>query len=493
MVAGDHNGADAGAPALGNGIFHLGPHRIDHTGQTQEGELPLQVGGRSIRRNAVPNPAGSAQHPQRPACHGLVGRQDLLTARFGQLHPAALQLHPGTPLQHLVRRTFGKLQNLASSLMQGGHHLPAGIKGRLCHPGRVLLHPVFVQSLLGGPSHQGRFRGLAQGLAGGVQLGVRAQGHGPSRPLQISEMIHHRHLILGQGAGLVRANDLCAAQRLHRSEPPYDGIPLGHIGNADGQHHRHHRGEPFRNGRHRQRHRHHKGIHHHTGGEGPGPQKLHAENHQADPQHQPGQHFGQLAQLPLQRRLPILGLRQRTSDFTHLRVHARGSDHGRAPAIDHGGPHIDHVLPVSQGDVLPALPEMDEVYELIDRNGLSRESRLFDFEACALQNPPVGGDSVAGLQQHHIACHQIFTADGHHLTIPQNLGGGCGHLLQRLNGFLRLVLLIHSQDSIDHHHEENDNHIRKALVLIHCQHTANGGGRQQYEGHGICQLEEKAL
>ena len=112
--------------------------------QAQEGELPLQVGGRGVGRDGVPNPAGGTQHPQGPACHGFVGRQNFLAPRLGQLHPAALFFNPGAPLQHLVRRALGKLKHLGSGLVHRGHHFPAGIEGRLTHPGGLLLHTVFI-------------------------------------------------------------------------------------------------------------------------------------------------------------------------------------------------------------------------------------------------------------------------------------------------------------------------------------------------------------
>lgn len=47
--------------------------------------------------------------------------------------------------------------------------------------------------------------------------------------LSVQENIpRHRHLVGGQCAGLVRADDRCASQSLYRGQGPDDGVLLGH-------------------------------------------------------------------------------------------------------------------------------------------------------------------------------------------------------------------------------------------------------------------------
>ena len=73
-------------------------------------------------------------------------------------------------------------------------------------------------------------------------------------------MLHHGHLVLGQGTCLIGADDLCAAQGFHGSEPTNHCVALAHLSNTDGQHHGHHRGKALRNGGNCQGHGHHKGL-----------------------------------------------------------------------------------------------------------------------------------------------------------------------------------------------------------------------------------------
>src|SRR5699024_3289287 len=45
VVAGDHDGADAGLAALLDGGLDLGTDRVNHAGQAQEAQILLQIGG----------------------------------------------------------------------------------------------------------------------------------------------------------------------------------------------------------------------------------------------------------------------------------------------------------------------------------------------------------------------------------------------------------------------------------------------------------------
>ena len=123
----------------------------------------------------------------------------------------------------------------------------------------------------------------------------------------------------------------------------------------------------------------------------------------------------------MQRRLSVLSLGQSAGDLSHLRVHAGGGDDGSAAAVDHSAAHIDHVFPVAQGDVLLAVGKVDDVNKLADRHGLAGEGGLLYLETCTLEQASVCGDSVAGLQQHHIAHHKILAADDADLAVPKHL------------------------------------------------------------------------
>src|SRR5699024_2364816 len=66
VVAGDHDGADAALLGVGHGLDGLGPGRVDHGNEADEGEVVLVVQGEGPDR--VQLLAGEGQHTQ--ALHG---------------------------------------------------------------------------------------------------------------------------------------------------------------------------------------------------------------------------------------------------------------------------------------------------------------------------------------------------------------------------------------------------------------------------------------
>ena len=71
--------------------------------------------------------------------------------------------------------------------------------------------------------------------------------------------------------------------------------------------------------------------------------------------------------------------------------------------------------------------------------------------------------------------------------------GGGGHLLEGLNGLFRLALLVHAQDRVDEHHDQDNEYIREALAGVSSGDARHGGSHQQNDDHGVAQLLDKAL
>ena len=253
VVAGDHDGADPRLAALLNGGLDLRTYRVDHAGQSQEAQVMLQIAGFKGNRTCIIGPLGRSQHTQGTVGHGLVGRQNLSTLLLRHRTDNTAVPIAGAALQHHVGSALGELDAAAGSLVDGGHHLPAGVKGCLPDPGHLRLQLRLGQAALGAPCHQRRLGRLAVDIAALGQSGVRTQGHGGGGAVAVAAVIvHHGHFVLGQGAGLIRADDLGTAQRLHSGQAADNGAALGHIGNADAQHHCHHGGKALGDGGHRQ-------------------------------------------------------------------------------------------------------------------------------------------------------------------------------------------------------------------------------------------------
>ena len=488
MVAGDHHRTDTGGAALGHRRLDLRPHRVDHAAQTDEAQVVLQILRLLPVGKALIQPLRRRQHPQRLVRHGFVGGQKLRPLRLGHGQHLPVFRIVGAAAQHLVGRALGVLDEAGIGAVDGGHHLPPGIEGRFAAAGLAAFQCALVQPVGGGKIHQRRLGGLAHSAAV-LQRGIVAQRHGGAQQLRGACVLHHGHLVLGQGAGLVGADHLRAAQRLHRRQAADDRVVLAHVGHADGQHHRHHRGQTLGNGGHRQRDGHHEGAQHGVQGELAGHYQIKNEDEHADGQHQLAHGLAQLAELALQRRLLLLRLRQHAGDLAHLGVHAGGGDDGLAAAIDHGAAHVAHVPPVAQGDVVAG----QQLHRLGDGDALAGQRGLLDFHGGALQQPPVGGHGVAGLQQHHVAGHQLAVFNNGLVAAAQHLALGGGHGLQGFDGGLGLALLHHAQHRVQQHHDEDDEHLGEALAAEGVGHGGHRRRCQQDQQHGILQLGQKAL
>ena len=111
----------------------------------------------------------------------------------------------------------------------------------------------------------------------------------------------------------------------------------------------------------------------------------------------------------------------------------------------------------------------------------------------ALQNAAVGGDRVARLQDHNVAGHQHVAAQQGHLPVTEHLAGGGGHLLKGLNGLFRLALLVHAQDRVDEHYDQDNEYVGEALAGVGGGDARHGGSHQQNDDHGVAQLLKEAL
>ena len=148
VVAGDHNGADAGADALRYCRLGFLPGRVHHGDEAQELEvvLILQADG-----GGGQHPLAEGQHPQ-----ALVGKLfvDLFDPRpFLRRHHAAVQQH--------IRRALGDQHQATRQLVDRGHHFPVGIEGDLCQTGPAVPDEILVKAVGLPQPHQCRFRGVA--------------------------------------------------------------------------------------------------------------------------------------------------------------------------------------------------------------------------------------------------------------------------------------------------------------------------------------------
>ena len=489
VVSGNHNRPDAGLTTFYDGRLDLRTDRIDHAGKSDVGQILLQEFRLRIGGNRIPVPLCAAEHAQGLVCHGLVGSQDggLHLLCHGDTLSALNRV--GTALEHLVGRSLCILYDVSvRSLMNGRHHLTHGIEGSLSHAGIRFLQLCLLIAILRRVVDQGALGGLAHSLAGlRVPFRVGTEGHADLQLLFIvRHMLHDGHLVLGQGTGLIRADNLRTSQRLHSRQLADDGVALRHVRHADGKHDGHHGCQSLRNRRHRQGNRYHKGIQNRVSADA-GPKKSYRENHHADSHYQHGQNLAELVQLQLQRSLFVLGLGQGGGDLTHLRMHTGSRNHGLAASVHYCGTHVNHVLAVAQRNVLLAL-QLQKAHQLVDRHRLSCQGRLLNLHAGTFDDTSVGRHRVARLQHHDIARNQLFALERNHLAIAHHLAGCRRNLLQGRDSRFRLALLDYAQHRVDDNHGHDDDNVRKGLSLIGRRNTRDDSRYDQDDDHRICQL-----
>ena len=430
VIAGDHDDPDAGPFAACHGILGLRSRRVDHAGQPEEGHPGL----RGFERRA-----GLARHAQYP--QGLVGQlaggfHQPFARRFVQwlVVQGAVpgRQHMCTGSEDDFRRALGERDNSLRCLVQGGHPLRFRGEGDLADAREVLLKFRFGQARLGSGHNQRALRGIALDVPAALGLdpcdvgvgGERARaqelsqrlvrrggaavrqelaagfvaraGYVPRAPRNAE--FADRHLVFGQGPGLVRADHGCAAQRLHGRQPPHQRMAFDHALDADRQRDRDDSRQRLWHNGHGQGDAEDEHLHERLAAHEP---QRHDQRH--DHERDPRQHVADLVEVFLERRAFGFDRLEQPRDLAEFGVHGRGHDHGAPAPVGGGGAGEGHVLAVAHGHVRAG----DRVGVFLHGDGLARERGFLDLQVHRFDEPHVGRHAVARLQQHDVAWHQV--------------------------------------------------------------------------------------
>ena len=268
-------------------------------------------------------------------------RGDLSAVRVRHGHGLPVDPDAVAQRQQHIGRALGVLHDVPVVGMQGAHHLACAVKRRLGHARQLRAQRARGQSQCDRPAHE---RGLGRLSGHGVRVrvvhGVGTQCHGGGEQALIAARRRRDgHAVLRERTGLVRADDLRAAERLDCREPADDRTAAAHVRHTDRQHDRHDRGQPLRNGRDRKAHGDEERVEHDR------------EHDRADAQHQPRQDAAQLRQAQLQGRLVLLRLRKCVGDVPHLRLHTGLGDDGAAAPVDDAAAKVEHIAAVAETDL----------------------------------------------------------------------------------------------------------------------------------------------
>ena len=184
---------------------------------------------------------------------------------------------------------------------------------------------------------------------------------------------------------------------------------------------------------------------------------VHQPHEQADDANHERELVAEGVQLLLERRVVLLlggGLNLRL-DLADLGAHP-GVDHrGDARALRHGGSAEEHALLALE----LASGVGDRFGRLVHRDGLSGERRLFQTDRRGFQSnhSAIRRDSIAGSDLDDVPGDELARGEvADPLAGAEASRGLALHLLERLERALRVALLPHADDGVEHEDEEDD-------------------------------------
>ena len=221
-----------------------------------------------------------------------------------------------------------------------------------------------------------------------LRLGLVALARQRQRPRR-SPGLHDLHLVLGQGAGLVRADERGRAKRLDGFEVAHQDLPLGHLLGAPGQ---------------REGHRRQQRLGHQCHGDTDGEDEAVLErvaHQQGDEEEEAADTDGD------QRRQAHHALQTQGQRGDRLRRRRRQPGDGGQPRAPAGG-HDD-------GTGLALDDERPGIQRLAGRDGdggaLPRQHRGVDEQTVGHDDPGVGRHAVPTLEQEQVVDHDVLGLD----------------------------------------------------------------------------------
>ena len=260
------------------------------------------------------------------------------------------------------------------------------------------------------------------------------------------------HFVLGQCAGLIRADDRYRTQCLDRLELFDDRVLTRHFLCAHGLHDGHDRTERLRDGRDRERDGEHHGIQDRLETCAVRMVEREREHARADHQNDDGKPAAEVVQTDLQRGLALLGLVHQRGDFADLGLHTGCSDHHHRAAVGDQRAGKHHVFLVAERNLAAA----QHVCGLFHALAFAGQRAFVDLERIVFQNAAVRHDHVAGFQLNHIAGHDLGRGNNHARAAADDLGRRGGHGLEALQRFFRLAVLHRAEHSVQDQHGENN-------------------------------------
>ena len=184
---------------------------------------------------------------------------------------------------------------------------------------------------------------------------------------------------------------------------------------------------------------------------------VHQPHEQADDTDHERELVAEGVQLLLERRVVLLlggGLNLRL-DLADLGAHPGVQHRGDARALRHGGAAEEHALLALE----LASGVGDRFGRLVHRDGLSGERRLFETDRRGFQSnhSAIRRDAIAGSDLDDVPGDELARGEvADPLAGAEASRGLALHLLERLERALRVALLPHADDGVEHEDEQDD-------------------------------------
>lgn len=296
--------------------------------------------------------------------------------------------------------------------------------------------------------------------------------------------------VLGEGAGLVGAQDVDRAEVLDGVEALDDHTVAAEVdralAEARGHEHGQHLGrEADRDGQREEQGRYPIAL----GDAGDDEDERQHDEHQAHEQAARGLDAGVEGGL-------ALAADERAGGLAEHRAGAGGHDDAAGVARDHGGAHEGEVLEVGERSADDGAV-LGELRALLDRLGLAGERSLAHKEVAGGEDAEVGGDDVAGREVDDVADDDLVDRGlVAAVAVALDLGGGLDHLGQGLGRHGALLVLDKAQDAGDEHHRADDQRRREVALASRgkdpVREDRDHGDEDEDVGEGVGERRQEA-
>ncbi len=296
------------------------------------------------------------------------------------------------------------------------------------------------------------------------------------KPLATEIKLAGRHLVEGQGAGLVGTDHRRAAQGFDGGQFLDDGVALGHAVHTQGQGHRYHRRQSFGNGGDGEGNGGHRRAHQVVA-----PPQSEQEDQPDDDAGNTGQPFAQMVELNLQGGGRFGRLGQHVGQPAHFGGHAGGDDQCLEPAAGDDGVHVNHVAAFGQNGL--------GVYRrgrLGHRMRFAGQRRFGDFGRMGDEDAGVGRHAVAGFEQQNVAGNQVDGGNHGLVPGPAHPGNRRQHVAQGGQRRLGPVLLEEAEGGVDED-DDGDDH----GILEVADNAGQHGGTEENDDEKTAELVDE--